>query len=241
MVQAQYVRASTSTAKIGTLPVLAMPKHCTSGTSTIHTCKYKYSCITRTRVKQVFCSSCQCHTVQAVQAQYVRASTRALMYNTQAGKVGTLPGLSMPKTPCKRYKHSTYVQAQTLKNTARRLGRPGHILYNARIPVLTTSGTTLGLHMPTAIHTHIRILLALSKPNTVPHVHTQNVAHNFQDKFWPYTPPGREYAAHTQAPYGHCAVRMRTALARTNENARSFTRTRPPQTTRSSKSIGQSW
>ena len=98
--------------------------------------------------------------------------------------------------------------------------------------------------MPTAIHTHIHIqdtLLALSKPNTVPHVDTQNEAHNLQIKFWPYTPPCREYAAHAQAPYGYCTVRMRTALARTNEHAHPFIRTRPQQTTRNSEPIGQSW
>ena len=44
MVQSQYVRASTSTGKIGTLPALSMPKHCASGTSTVRTCKHKHSC-----------------------------------------------------------------------------------------------------------------------------------------------------------------------------------------------------
>ena len=98
------------------------------------------------------------------------------MYNTHAGKIGTLPGLSMSTTLCKLYKHSTYVPAQTLVNTARRPGRPCHILYNARIHAPTTSGTTLGLHMPTTVLTHIHIqdtLIVLSKPNTVPHVHTR--------------------------------------------------------------------
>ena len=173
MVQAQYVRASTSTGKIGTLPLLVMPKHYTKGTSTLHTVHwYKHS------------------TVQGVQAKYTLCNGTSTVRTCKhkRGQDRYIARTGHAKTLYKRYKHSTHcamVQAQYVSaststgkiGTSPVLPTPKHcILYNARIHVLTTSGTTLGLHMPTAVHTYIHIqdtLLALSKPNTVPHVHTQ--------------------------------------------------------------------
>ena len=44
--------------------------------------------------------------------------------------------------------------------------------------------------MPTAVYTHIHmqdtLRLALSKPNTVRHVRTRNIANKLQFKLWPY-------------------------------------------------------
>ena len=103
------------------------------------------------------------NTVQMVQAQYVRTSTSTHVYY------------------------------------ARRPGCPCHILYHAHIHVLSTSGTTLGLHMPTTVHTHIHIqdtLLGFSKPKTVPRVHTRNMQRTSSSIRSDLTSrPGREYAA----------------------------------------------
>ena len=45
-------------------------------------------------------------------------------------------------------------------------------------------GIQVELHIPTTVHTHIHIQhtlrLALSKPNTVRHVHARNVANKLQ-------------------------------------------------------------
>ena len=73
----------------------------------------------------------------------------------------------------------------------------------------------------THTQTHIQdTLLALPKPNIVPHVHTRKCSTQAQYKFWPYTPPGRKYAAMPRPSTG--TVHIRTALARTNEHARPF-------------------
>ena len=110
--------------------------------------------------------------------------------------IGLSPRLSMPVhatglrksvhrlgCPCQNtvqviLAHHVRTSTSTHVYYAHRPGCPWHILYNARVHVLTKSGTTLGLHRPTTVHTHIHIqdtLFGLFKPNTVPHVHTRTI------------------------------------------------------------------
>jgi hypothetical protein len=74
--------------------------------------------------------------------------------------------------------------------------------------------------MPTAVHINIYIIHGSHYPSrTLSCTYTrENIAHKPQYKFWPYTPPDREYAADTQATYGYCAQAYRTR-ARTSESA----------------------
>ena len=128
-------------------------------------------------------------------AQTVRASTRTACTPKHAGlcTIGASPRLSMSNhcttgtSTVRTYKHKN----SCILRTPPRLFMPYTL--HARIHVLTTSGTTLGLHMSTAVHTHIYVqdtLLGLSKPNIVQHAHTpyrmytrENVAHKLQYKF----------------------------------------------------------
>ena len=145
---------------------------------------YKYNVRAQTRVPKHNRYRCTC-TRTSCEPRHVDLST-----------VGASPRLSMPvhatglrksvhRLGCRCQNTVQVVQAQYLRAStsthvyyAHHPGCPYHILYNARIHVLTTSGATLGLHRPTTVHAHIHMqdtLLGLSKPNTVPHVNTRKI------------------------------------------------------------------
>ena len=207
-------------------------KHCASGTSTISTCKNTHSSIPR--------ASPRPSTPNAVQVVHARGQDR---YVARAAHAKILckctkhcaSGTSTVRT-CK-HKHSYILRTPprlSMPYTVQRTHTRTHDeWYNAR-----------AAHADRRTHTHAHTSYTartVQAENRTARTHAKNVAHKLQCKFWPYTPPRREYAAHAQAPYGYCTVHMRTALARTNEHVRPFIRTWLPQPTRSSKPNRQSW
>ena len=227
--------------------MLARPNHCTKDTSTVHTVQcYKHSSRTMRASRYIaraghartlykgYKHNTHCAMVQAqyeynhstststvrVQAQYeYKHST-----STSTSKISTSPVLATLNTV--QVAHAQYIHASnTHVHYAR---RPGHhaiyctthaYTYSRR--VVQRSGctcrppythNTYKMHCLHCLHCPSRTLYRTCR--------RENVAHKPQYKFWPYTPPGREYAAMPRPNTG--TVHMCTALARTNKHARPF-------------------
>ena len=202
-----------------------MPKHCASGTSTVRTCKHKHLCILR--------ASPRPSTPNTVQVVHARGQDRYIARLSMPKHCAS--GTSTVRTL--KHRHSCMLcmpPRPPMPYTVHRTHTHTHDeWFNAR-----------AAHSDRRTHTHAHTRYTartVQAEHRTARTHAKNVAHKLQGKFWPYTPPGREYAAHAQAPYGYDTVHMRTALVRTSEHARSFIPTWPPQPTRSSKPNRQSW
>ena len=143
-VQAQYVRASTSTGKIGTLPVLVMPKHCTDGTSTVRTCKHKHgqdSYVARAGHAKI------------LYKWYKHSTSTVSMCKNKHGQYRYIARAGHAKTLYKWYKHSTHramVQAQYVRASTS-TGKIGTLPVLA-MPKHCTSGTSTVLCASTSSH-----------------------------------------------------------------------------------------